>query len=89
MQCVLNFTIARWKQKGLLAADETRYFTSIITSELRKDFPTAEAETGICGSSPLVSEYDKHRGQFLYNFKYFTIIYCDFYMYKDLKPLSR
>lgn len=64
MQCVLNFTSARWKEKGMLAADEPRHSTSIVTSELRKVFLTAEAETGICGSSLLVSEYDKHRSQF-------------------------
>jgi hypothetical protein len=69
----------------MLAADELRR----STSELRKDFLTAETETSFCCNSPLISEYDKHRGQFLYNLKYFAIIYCDFYMYKDLKPLCR
>jgi hypothetical protein len=59
----------------MLVADEPRHSTSMVTSELRKDFPAAGAETGICGSSLLVSEYDKHRGQFLFNIKYLIITY--------------
>jgi hypothetical protein len=70
-----------------MATDGPPDSASMVT---RKSFPTAEAETGICGGScSRIPEYDEHRGHFLYLLKYLTIPYRDCYVYTNLKPLTR
>jgi hypothetical protein len=39
----------------MLVADVPGNSIAMVTSELHKDFPTAEAETGFCGDSSFVS----------------------------------
>jgi hypothetical protein len=56
MQYALNLTNAQWKGEAMLAADIPGDSLTVVTSQLCKDFPTAQAETGFLGdSSSLVS----------------------------------